>query len=198
MTLAMLQGVLNLNDRASDTRAVMKVRVDRTTADGRFSQGTLAENGKTGETAAVSASKPERRWGMSRQGSCCSGALRYNVAFTCSGASDVGAVADQAARRLSDEKKAFMCCAAAIAAEVSDIREKAASAAYIVVIDGCEKACAKTILDRAGLTNHAHVELGALGMERGKTPVNEENIAKAACAAAEALAQQANRAVAEV
>jgi len=120
---------------------------------------------------------------------CSCGAICYNLVFACSGAADVGAVADQAARKLSREKTASMCCTAAIAAEVPEILEKATFATKIVVIDGCEKACAKGIMEKGGFTDFAHVPLGTLGMEKGKTAVDDANIARAAAAASEALAR---------
>lgn len=125
---------------------------------------------------------------MAEHNACNCATIRYSLAFGCSGAANIGAIADQAARKLSREKTASMCCTAAIAAEVPDILEKATFATKMVVIDGCDKACAKKIMDKGGFTEHAYVELGALGMEKGKTPVTDENIAKAAGAAAMALA----------
>lgn len=127
---------------------------------------------------------------MSEQNAGSCGANRYNLAFACSGAADVGAIADQAARKLAKEKTAPMGCAAAIAAENPEVLEKAASATKIVVLDGCDKACAKKILEQGGYPDCAHVELGTLGMEKGKTPVNADTIARAAAAASEALAGQ--------
>ncbi|MBI5091802.1 MAG: putative zinc-binding protein [Candidatus Hydrogenedentes bacterium] len=109
------------------------------------------------------------------------------MVFACSGAADVGAIADQAARKLTREKTAAMCCTAAIAAEVPDIVAKADLATGMVVIDGCDKACAKSILEKSGFDKFAYVQLISLGMEKGKTAVTEENIAKAANASAEAL-----------
>ena len=126
---------------------------------------------------------------MAEQRGCNCGKVQYNLVFACSGAADVGAISDQAARVLSREKTASMCCTAAIAAEIPDIMEKAALANRIVVIDGCEKSCAQKILDKGGFDDYAYVELGALGMEKGKTPVAQENVAKAAAATNEALAR---------
>jgi uncharacterized metal-binding protein len=83
-----------------------------------------------------------------------------------------------------------MCCTAAIAAEAPDILEKAAFANQIVAIDGCDKGCVKTILDKAGFTDHAYLELGTLGMMKGKTLVTEENVARAAAAATTKLTAQ--------
>lgn len=125
---------------------------------------------------------------MTEQNACSCGAIRYNLAFACSGAADVGAIADQAARKLSREKTASLCCTAAIAAEIPDILKRATFATKIVVLDGCDKACARKILEQGGFTGLVYVELGTLGMEKGKTPVDEENIARATAVASEALA----------
>lgn len=113
-----------------------------------------------------------------------------NLVFACSGAADVGAIADQAARKLASEKKASMLCVASIAAEIPENLEKAAVANFIVVLDGCDSACASKILKQRGFTDFANVPLRSLGMQKGNTPVTEENIAKAATAASQALAQQ--------
>ena len=58
---------------------------------------------------------------MSEEKQCSCGKISYNMTFACSGAADVGAIADQAARKLSKEKTASMCCTAAIAAEIPEI-----------------------------------------------------------------------------
>ena len=81
-----------------------------------------------------------------------------------------------------------MCCVAAVAAGIPDIVDKARGAARIAVIDGCDHECAKKVMNGAGFTNLAHVELGALGMEKGKTPPPEERVASAAAHLREALA----------
>lgn len=124
---------------------------------------------------------------MAKQSACGCGRIQYNLVFACSGASDVGAVSDLAARALAREKAASMCCTAAIAAEIPDIVEKAALASRMVVIDGCDKACAKKIMDQGGFSDYAYVELGALGLEKGKTTPGDENVSKALAAVREAL-----------
>ena len=83
-----------------------------------------------------------------------------------------------------------MCCTAAVAAEIPEILDRTAAAANILVLDGCDKACAKKILDDRGFTNYAYVELGSIGMEkRQKRPRTKKNVARAAAAACEALAR---------
>jgi len=81
-----------------------------------------------------------------------------------------------------------MCCVAAIGAGIPDIVEKALGASKIVVIDGCDHDCAKKIMEKAGLMDFAYVQLQLLDMEKGETPVTDENIAKVAAVAVDALA----------
>jgi len=76
-----------------------------------------------------------------KKGGCCGGAPR--LVFACSGASDVGAVADQAARRVSRMKLASMGCLAAVANRLDFAMDPVRAAERIIVIDGCPENCAK-------------------------------------------------------
>ena len=100
--------------------------------------------------------------------------------FACSGAADVGGLTDQAARMLTREKAASMYCTAAVAAGVHTALERSASASKLVAIDGCSQCCARKILEQAGFTDCAHVELGALGLVKGESPINEANVERVA------------------
>ena len=100
--------------------------------------------------------------------------------FACSGASDVGGLTDQAARQLTREKAASMYCTAAVAAGVHTALERSAGALRLVAIDGCNQCCARKILEQAGFRDCAHVELGALGLVKGESPINEENVERVA------------------
>lgn len=107
--------------------------------------------------------------------------------FACSGAADVGAVADQAARKLTRDGAGKMFCLAGIGGRVSGIVESTKSAAAILAIDGCKLDCAKNCLEQAGFADFHHLRLSDLGMEKGQTPPNEENVARAAAAGVEKL-----------
>lgn len=96
--------------------------------------------------------------------------------FACSGASDVGGLTDQAARKLTKEKAASMYCTAAVAAGVHTALERGAGARKVVALDGCNQCCARKILEQAGFGECAHVELGALGLVKGESPINEEHV----------------------
>jgi uncharacterized metal-binding protein len=116
----------------------------------------------------------------------CNGAPK--LIFSCSGAADVGAVADQAARQLTREGAGKMFCLAGIGGRVSGIVESTKSAAAILAIDGCKLDCAKHCLEEAGFTGFAHLRLSDLGMEKGQTPPTDENVARVASAGTEKLA----------
>ena len=107
--------------------------------------------------------------------------------FACSGAADVGAVADQAARKLTRDGEGKMFCLAGVGGRVSGIMKTTESAAKILVIDGCPLNCAAQCLQQAGFKDFEHLRLADLGMEKGKTPVTEANIAKVAAEGAAKL-----------
>ena len=112
-----------------------------------------------------------------RKSGCCGGAPR--LVFACSGASDVGAVADQAARRVSRMKLASMGCLVAVANGLDFAMDPVKAAERIIVIDGCPENCAKIIMEKAGVTSYDYIQLAELGMEKGHTKVEQENIARA-------------------
>ncbi len=117
----------------------------------------------------------------------CACSAAPKLVFACSGAADVGAIADQAARKITREGKGKMFCTVGIGGRVSGIMETTKAADKILAIDGCPLNCAKNCLEQAGFANFAHLKLADLGMEKGKTPPSEENIAKAAAKGAEML-----------
>ena len=123
---------------------------------------------------------------MSDKTTCaCAGAPK--LIFACSGAADVGAVADQAARKLTKDGAGKMFCLAGIGGRVSGIMATTQSAARILAIDGCPMNCAKETLLHAGFHGFEHLQLADLGLEKGKTPPNETTVAKVTAAGAAKL-----------
>lgn len=110
-----------------------------------------------------------------------------NFVFACSGAADVGNVADQAARILARENTASMCCTAAVAAQIADIIKKVKTADQILAIDGCEHRCSEKVLLEGGFDEIVHMDLSRMGMEKGKTPPAVDTVARVADAARAAL-----------
>ena len=124
---------------------------------------------------------------MSEKKSCgCSAAPK--LVFACSGGADVGALADQVARKLAADGVAKMFCLAGIGGRVSGILASTASAAKLLAIDGCSLNCAKKSLELAGFSGFEHLCLADIGFQKGQSPATPENVAKVAQAAAPKLA----------
>ncbi len=115
----------------------------------------------------------------------CGGAPK--LIFACSGAADVGAIADQAARKMTKDGAGKMYCTAGIGGRVSGIMATTESAARILAIDGCPLNCVKHSLEQAGFKTYEHLQLADLGMEKGKTPPTPEAVAMVAAAGAAKL-----------
>ena len=96
--------------------------------------------------------------------------------FACSGAADVGAVADQAARRLTQKGVGQMFCLAGVGGDVAPIMERTRSASGILAIDGCSLDCVKKTLEQAGITQFQHLRVTDLCLEKGKSPVTPERV----------------------
>jgi len=115
---------------------------------------------------------------MEEKGKACSGGPK--LIFACSGAADVGALSDQAARKLTSDGVGQMFCLAGIGGRIEPIMQKSKTASQILAIDGCGLDCVKKTLANAGIQNFKQLRLNDLGLEKGKSPVNEENINKVA------------------
>lgn len=89
--------------------------------------------------------------------------------FACSGAADVGGVADQAARKLNADGAGKMFCLAAIGGGITSYLETTDKAGMILAIDGCPVECAKHTLEEAGFMEFRHLRLSDLGLQKGKT-----------------------------
>jgi len=122
---------------------------------------------------------------MSNQACGCSGGAK--LIFACSGAADVGEIADRAARKLTREGAGRMFCTAGIGGRISGILKTSEAADSILAIDGCPLNCVKSSLEQAGFTTFKHLQLADLGLEKGKSPANEESVNKAAARAREMI-----------
>lgn len=109
------------------------------------------------------------------------------LVFSCSGAADVGELADSAARKLNRDKVGSMFCLAGVGGRVSGIVATTEAAERILAIDGCALNCARKTLEEAGIKDFKHLMLGDMGFVKGQTRVSEESVAKVFNAAAEAI-----------
>ena len=124
---------------------------------------------------------------MNAQTSCsCQAAPK--LVFPCSGAADVGAISDQAARQMTRDGAGRMFCLAGIGGRVEPILDTTRAAAKILVIDGCPQECARKTMEQAGFTNFQHLQLANLDMQKGSSPATEESIRLVAARGAGMLA----------
>jgi uncharacterized metal-binding protein len=112
---------------------------------------------------------------MSRQAECGCGPAPELI-FACSGAADVGQIADMAARQLTAEGAGKMFCLAGVGGRVSGIMATAQAAAAILAIDGCPLDCTRKTLEEAGFSEFGHLRLSDLGMEKGQSPATSERV----------------------
>jgi uncharacterized metal-binding protein len=117
----------------------------------------------------------------------CECAAAPKLIFPCSGAADVGAIADQAGRRLTREGAGKMFCLAGIGGRVPGILKSTEAASTILAIDGCPLDCARHCLEQAGFSRFEHVRVTDLGFEKGKSAASEENVARVAAEGAARL-----------
>ena len=100
------------------------------------------------------------------------------LVYSCSGAADVGHIADLAARKLTAEGIGQMFCLAGVGGRVEPIMKKTATAATLLAIDGCALDCVKATLQQAGFERFEHLRVTDLGLEKGKSPADEANVGK--------------------
>jgi len=73
------------------------------------------------------------------------------ILLPCSGGSNCGQIANQAAVKLDEEGVGRIYCLAGLGAHIKGMVESANSAKRLVAIDGCQVACAKKAVEHAGL-----------------------------------------------
>jgi len=118
---------------------------------------------------------------------CCACATAPNLIFPCSGASDVGEIADRAARKITADGVGKMYCLAGVGGRVGNIMVSTRAAGKILAIDGCPHDCAKNTLEQAGFAGFEHIRLSDIGLEKGESPVTEERIEQVALEGASVL-----------
>ena len=95
----------------------------------------------------------------------CACSASPKLIFACSGAADVGAIADQAARKLTRDGAGKMFCLAGVGGRVSGIMKTTEAASKTLAIDGCPLDCARNGLVQAGFTAFEHLRGSDLVME---------------------------------
>jgi len=110
---------------------------------------------------------------------CC--ATNGNVMIlSCSGGSNVGQLANQAAVELTQEGFGKMFCLAGVGGHLGGFVRSAKDVPEMVAIDGCDIGCAKAILTHADVPMKGYLVLTDLGIEKNKNfNLKREDIDKA-------------------
>jgi len=112
--------------------------------------------------------------------------------LACSGGSNVGQLANQAAVELTQEGFGKIFCLAGIGGHLSGFVQSARDVPQMVAIDGCPVACAKAILEHAEIPLKGYLVLTELGIEKNKDfKLGREEIEKVKAAAKEAAGEGA-------
>ena len=86
--------------------------------------------------------------------------------FPCSGGSNVGQIANEAAKDLTALRKGKMYCLAGIGGHINNLIESTKAAKKIVAIDGCPVKCAKITLEQAGFNVDVHEVVTELDIQK--------------------------------
>jgi uncharacterized metal-binding protein len=104
---------------------------------------------------------------------CCATAVPTMI-LACAGGSNVGQLSNQAAVELTQEGFGKLFCLAGIGANLSGFVQSARDIKQLVVIDGCEKPCAKGVLERAEVPMRGYLVITDLGIHKTKNLIREE------------------------
>ncbi len=112
---------------------------------------------------------------METNKSNCSCSQNSAIVLACSGASDVGQISDLTARKLRDCGILKMSCLALVGAGIEASIENFKTS-DLFVIDGCPVDCGKKIMERNGIKDYKYLRLSDIGLEKGKSTINDRNI----------------------
>ena len=99
--------------------------------------------------------------------------------LTCSGASNVGQLANRAAVELTQEGFGKMFCLAGVGGGLQGFVQSARDVPRLIVIEGCQVGCAKAILDREGIEPGRYKLVTDLGIDKNHDlNLNAEEVEK--------------------
>ena len=112
---------------------------------------------------------------MEENKKCACGSSDVRV-VTCSGGSNVGQIANQAAVMLAMEKVAGFFCLAGIGAHIKGMVKSGKEADLIISIDGCPVQCAAKTMQHAEIEPAIQVIVTELGIEKSHDMIVDEKI----------------------
>lgn len=119
--------------------------------------------------------------------SCCG--TKNVMLLTCSGGSNVGQIANDAARQLDSLGLGKMYCAVGVALQLGSFPETARAAEVRVALDGCEKRCVVKALEALEIPVDVSVVVTDIGIEKAhRFDYQREDVARVGDAAMKAVA----------
>ena len=112
---------------------------------------------------------------MEEKKKCLCGSSDVRV-VACSGASNVGQIANQAALELARQKVAGFFCLAGVGAHIKGMVKSGKEAGLMVAIDGCPVQCAAKTLQHAEIEPAIQVIVTDLGIEKSHDIAIDENV----------------------
>ena len=108
--------------------------------------------------------------------------------FPCSGGSNVGQIANEAAKELTTRGLGKMYCLAGIGGHISGFAEATREVKKVIAIDGCPVHCARKTLEHAECPVTVHVVVTELGIRKtSNLLLDKKDIAKVENAVKEEL-----------
>jgi uncharacterized metal-binding protein len=104
---------------------------------------------------------------------CSSSDLRV---VACSGASNVGQIANQAAIDLAKQKVAGFFCLAGVGGHIKGMVKSAKEAGLMIAIDGCPVQCAAKTLQHAEIEPAIQIIVTELGIEKSHDIALDEKV----------------------
>ena len=102
---------------------------------------------------------------MAEANSCCCGG-ENGLIFACSGASNVGQLANGVALDLAKNGQGSMSCIAAIGAHLDGFVVSVRDCDQLIVLDGCERNCALLTFQQVEVDPHVHLTFTEHGLEK--------------------------------
>jgi uncharacterized metal-binding protein len=98
--------------------------------------------------------------------------------FACSGGSNVGQIANDAAKALTQLGQGRMSCVIGLAAHIAEFDERVEEAETVAVIDGCEQLCAAKAVEHLGHRPDVSVVVTDFGIAKEHNfAVSQEQVA---------------------
>jgi uncharacterized metal-binding protein len=96
----------------------------------------------------------------------CGCAKETRIVLACAGASNVGQLSSEAAKRLDAAGEATFACLAGVSGGIAGILASVKGGDKLLVIDGCPVACAKKTVDAAGLAGYRYQVVTDTGVKK--------------------------------